>query len=81
MKCPKCQFENPDTQRFCGECGAKLEKICPKCGSTNIKIHPAGLDVKMTLQDYCEDCKFWGNFLQVKESEVEEFRKELKKHQ
>ncbi len=35
MKCPKCQFENPDTQKFCGECGAKLEKVCPKCGYNN----------------------------------------------
>jgi tetratricopeptide (TPR) repeat protein/predicted Ser/Thr protein kinase len=24
MKCPKCNFENPDTQRFCGECGTQL---------------------------------------------------------
>jgi serine/threonine protein kinase/Tfp pilus assembly protein PilF len=24
MKCPKCRFENPDTQRFCGECGTQL---------------------------------------------------------
>jgi class 3 adenylate cyclase/tetratricopeptide (TPR) repeat protein len=35
MKCPKCQFENPDTQKFCGECGTKLEKACPNCGSNN----------------------------------------------
>jgi class 3 adenylate cyclase/tetratricopeptide (TPR) repeat protein len=35
MKCPKCQFENPDTQKFCGECGTKLEKVCPNCGSNN----------------------------------------------
>ena len=35
MQCPKCQLENPDTQKFCGECGAKLEIICPKCGSHN----------------------------------------------
>jgi len=35
MKCPNCHFENPDTQKFCGECGSKLEKICPNCGSTN----------------------------------------------
>ena len=35
MQCPKCQFENPATQKFCGECGSKLEKICPNCGSTN----------------------------------------------
>jgi len=24
MKCPKCDFENPDTQRFCGDCGTQL---------------------------------------------------------
>ncbi len=24
ITCPKCHFENPDTQRFCGECGARL---------------------------------------------------------
>ena len=24
IKCPKCQSENPDTQRFCGECGTQL---------------------------------------------------------
>ncbi len=35
MKCPKCQFENPDTMKFCGECGGKLEKLCPKCNAAN----------------------------------------------
>jgi serine/threonine protein kinase len=24
MKCPKCQSDNPDTQKFCGECAAPL---------------------------------------------------------
>jgi len=24
IKCPKCQAENPDTQKFCGECAAPL---------------------------------------------------------
>lgn len=24
MKCPKCQFENPDNTRFCGNCAASL---------------------------------------------------------
>jgi len=24
MKCPKCQADNPDMQRFCGECGTQL---------------------------------------------------------
>ncbi|MFC1823206.1 adenylate/guanylate cyclase domain-containing protein [Thermodesulfobacteriota bacterium] len=27
MQCPKCQHENPDTQKFCGECGCDLKKV------------------------------------------------------
>ena len=23
-KCPKCDFDNPDTQKFCGDCGTQL---------------------------------------------------------
>lgn len=26
MKCPKCQSDNPNTQKFCGECGAPLTR-------------------------------------------------------
>ena len=35
MKCPNCQFENPEDSIFCGECGSslKIEVICPNCGS------------------------------------------------
>jgi len=25
MKCPKCQFDNPDSTSFCGKCGTKLQ--------------------------------------------------------
>ena len=35
MKCQKCQHENPDTQKFCGECGSKLERVCPNCSADN----------------------------------------------
>jgi class 3 adenylate cyclase/tetratricopeptide (TPR) repeat protein len=45
MKCPECQFDNPDTQKFCGECGSKLEKICSNCGNSN----PA-------LYKFCGEC-------------------------
>jgi len=33
MQCPKCQFENLEGIKFCGECGAKLERLCPRCNS------------------------------------------------
>jgi class 3 adenylate cyclase len=33
MKCPKCQFENPDDAQFCIECGNPMEFHCPKCGA------------------------------------------------
>ena len=29
MKCLKCQFENPEGMKFCGEGGSRLEKIYP----------------------------------------------------
>jgi predicted amidophosphoribosyltransferase len=35
MKCPKCQFDNPEVASFCVECGEKLENKCPKCGFNN----------------------------------------------
>ncbi len=34
IKCPKCHFENHDTQRFCGECGTQLSP------PENIQISP-----------------------------------------
>jgi serine/threonine protein kinase/tetratricopeptide (TPR) repeat protein len=27
VKCPKCQHENPDTLKFCGECGTQLPSL------------------------------------------------------
>jgi len=53
-------------------------KICPRCGSTHVKLPPAGMDIKMVFKDFCEDCRFWGNFPEVKEDEVKSFKKKLK---
>ncbi len=53
--CPKCNFQNPQTAKFCGNCGAPLQAVggvnCPKCGTLN----PAGAK-------FCSNC---GNPLQL----------------
>jgi len=34
LVCPQCQFENPDTHRFCQKCGGSLtEQECPICST------------------------------------------------
>ncbi len=45
MKCPKCQFENPDDAQFCIECGNPIEFHCPQCGA----ITPA-------IGKFCKAC-------------------------
>jgi class 3 adenylate cyclase/tetratricopeptide (TPR) repeat protein len=35
MKCPNCQFENPDGMKFCGECGCEIKSVCPQCHFAN----------------------------------------------
>jgi protein phosphatase len=35
LVCPHCQFENPDTHKFCQECGGSLAEMdCPHCGAS-----------------------------------------------
>ncbi len=59
MKCPKSQFENPDTQNFCGECGHNLalpRKAPPKELSFDEKLEkiqrylPKGLTNRILAQ-------------------------------
>jgi class 3 adenylate cyclase/tetratricopeptide (TPR) repeat protein/ribosomal protein L40E len=45
MKCPKCQFENPEEAKFCIKCGMPMEFHCPKCGA---KTPVSG--------DFCMEC-------------------------
>ncbi len=35
MRCSKCDFENPDGMKFCGQCTAPLALVCPKCHFEN----------------------------------------------
>ena len=45
MKCPKCQTDNPETRKFCRECGSKFVVVCPKCESENLPT-----------DKFCGDC-------------------------
>ena len=33
MKCPDCNTENPEINKFCRECGSKLTLACPGCNA------------------------------------------------
>jgi len=35
LDCPRCQFDNPDDNRFCEGCGSPLDKTCGSCGHVN----------------------------------------------
>src|SRR5436190_8191080 len=35
MQCLRCQADNREGRRFCGECGAALALVCPTCSFTN----------------------------------------------
>ncbi|UZE93932.1 MAG: hypothetical protein IB618_04215 [Candidatus Pacearchaeota archaeon] len=54
-------------------------KICPKCGSTKVKMPPAGMDLKLTFRDYCLDCRARGIFPEIEKTKVKDFQKKLKK--
>ena len=45
MKCPKCQYENREGDKFCRKCGAELELVCPRCQHHN---EPDSL--------FCDEC-------------------------
>src|SRR5262245_13736533 len=36
MQCGQCQHENAPGQKFCGECGARLQLVCPACRTANV---------------------------------------------
>jgi hypothetical protein len=47
MRCPACAHDNPETSKFCNECGSALtrEVRCPACGTTN-----------PTVAKFCSEC-------------------------
>jgi class 3 adenylate cyclase len=45
MRCPSCDSKNPDTTKFCIECGVAFKRSCPKCGFRNL-----------SQAKFCGDC-------------------------
>jgi signal transduction histidine kinase len=47
MKCPRCQHENPESQKFCGECGTSLPRLdgsahpAPSCADVQRSLSEA----------------------------------------
>src|SRR5215470_14493820 len=35
MRCLQCGHDNPEQVKFCGECGTRIEGLCPNCGTSN----------------------------------------------
>jgi class 3 adenylate cyclase/tetratricopeptide (TPR) repeat protein len=35
MRCPRCEADNPEGLKFCGECGTPVTAPCPRCGFVN----------------------------------------------
>ena len=62
MRCPKCQFENPDDKKFCRECGSKLLLACPKCAAEILPIDKfcgeCGQDLKKPEETPLKDLSF-----------------------
>ena len=47
MQCPACQHENPTAVKFCGECGARLERGALPAGTA---ANPARLWDKLAAE-------------------------------
>lgn len=60
MECPLCRFENPETLKFCGGCGARLQRICPRCRFENpFRYRFCGqCGQKLTTAESSADIKF-----------------------
>jgi tetratricopeptide (TPR) repeat protein/TolB-like protein len=71
MKCPKCQAGNPETQRFCGECGTPLPSVreveskSPESGIVAPKLPAETL--RMPVQELTTGSTFAGRYQIIEE--------------
>jgi len=56
----------------------KYVKVCPQCGSKDVKFEATGAG----SFNICKKCGFrMNNFPEIKESDLENFKKKIKKNQ
>src|SRR5437773_3097727 len=60
MQCPRCQAENREGRRFCGECGLSFASTCPACSFLNEGSEKfcGGCGRSLTLSAATADPKF-----------------------
>ena len=71
MKCSKCNFENPDSAKFCQECGMKLEPQHKAC--TNKECRDFGKYILPLEAKFCPRCGFKINFKESRYDIIESF--------
>ena len=54
-------------------------KICPKCGNIDIPVKTGFIDILAPMPEKCKKCSYTGLFPEIDISEVEEFRRDLKR--
>ena len=54
MKCSNCNFENPDSAKFCQECGSKLKPQLKAC--TNSECRDYGKYILPLEAKFCPRC-------------------------
>jgi serine/threonine protein kinase/Flp pilus assembly protein TadD len=60
MKCPKCHFDNPETQKFCGECGTEIP--------SSRAIHPEVTEtLKTPIKELTTGSTFAGRYQIIEE--------------
>ena len=70
MQCPRCQTENREGRRFCGECGLSFASPCSACGFVNEgseKFRWGGLlvlaDTDAIAREWAQDMlSFWDSW-------------------
>jgi predicted amidophosphoribosyltransferase len=76
ITCPKCHSENPETLKFCGECGTRIRGHVPDspesgtCPQNSKDIHPEVTEtLKTPIKELTTGSTFAGRYQIIEENE------------